>query len=372
MKKTRVMSLAAGVCLLLAACSSDPTATTGSTTPTAQDGVVQMAEIAFTPASVTVTPGSTVTWINNDSVPHIVSFGDGGPHGSDTIDPGGTFEATFEEAGSYAYVCTLHPEMVGVVEVADADAAADADPNAASSGRTSVPAGAAPTDEAPVAVEAAAEADGVQLPGAGTPGIDIAQGEWALVPSAEEAPPGTIIFRFRNHGTVPHALRIRTPGSGGDRLEWRAEAVGPGESGLLVAALAPGTYEIDCPIEDAHGEHDQLGMEMLFTVRDGAARLVPLPGATGTGPPPSAPEASGVEVAIAAFAFEPAELRVPVGTAVTWSNTDPTPHTATGDGFNTGPLEPGTTGTVTFDTAGTFEYLCAIHPTMKGRLIVET
>ena len=82
------------------------------------------------------------------------------------------------------------------------------------------------------------------------------RGSGLSCPRPQEAPPGTITFRFQNQGTVPHALRIRTPGSGGDRLEWHAEAVGPGESGLLVADLAPGTYEIDCPVEDGHGEHD--------------------------------------------------------------------------------------------------------------------
>lgn len=210
--------------------------------------------------------------------------------------------------------------------------------------------------------------EGGQLPGAGTPGVDIAQGEWALVPSAAEAPPGTITFRFRNLGTVPHALRIRTPGSGSDRLEWRAEAVAPGESGLLVVDLAPGTYEVDCPIEDAHGEHDELGMEMLFTVREDAAQLAPLPGTISA---PSGPEGAGSAVAIAAFAFDPAELTVSVGTTVSWSNSDPTPHTVTGDGFNVGTLEPGAAGSMTFDTAGTFEYFCAIHPTMRGRVVVE-
>ena len=224
------------------------------------------------------------------------------------------------------------------------------------------------TNEIPATTgETIAEAEGGQLPGAGTPGVDIAQGEWALVPSSAEAPPGTITFRFRNLGTVPHALRIRTPGSGSERLEWRAEAVAPGESGLLVVDLAPGTYEVDCPVEDAHGEHDELGIEMLFTVREGAAQLAPLP---GTVPAPSGPEGAG-SVAIAAFAFDPAELTVPVGTTVSWSNSDPTPHTVTGDGFNVGTLEPGAAGSMTFDTAGTFDYFCAIHPTMRGRVVVE-
>lgn len=205
----------------------------------------------------------------------------------------------------------------------------------------------------------------VLLPGAGIPGVDITLGEWALVPSVTEAPPGQITFRFRNLGTVSHALRIRTAGSGRDRLEWRAEAIGPGETGLLVADLAPGTYEIDCPIEDAHGEHDQLGMEISFTVHDGAAELAPLPEAT-----PQL-EASDAAVAIAAFAFDPAALRVSVGTTVTWTNNDPTTHTVTGEDFDTGALEPSATGALTFDTTGTFDYFCAIHPSMQGRVVVE-
>lgn len=132
-----------------------------------------------------------------------------------------------------------------------------------------------PGDDAGVADDGAPADDdatdpaGSPLPGAGVPGVDVVLGEWALVTSTEVAAPGTIAFRFRNLGTVPHALRIRTPGSGGDRLEWRSETVGPGESGLLVADLAAGTYEIDCPVEDGHGEHDELGMEMRFTVRGG-------------------------------------------------------------------------------------------------------
>lgn len=207
---------------------------------------------------------------------------------------------------------------------------------------------------------------GLPLPGTGIPGVDITLGEWALVPSVVEARPGTIAFRFRNHGTVSHALRIRTSGSGRDRLEWRADAIGPGEAGLLVADLAPGIYDIDCPIEDAHGEHDQLGMEMSFTVHEGAADLAPLPGATESGL-----DSSDSAVAIAAFAFDPTDLRVPVGTKVTWTNNDPTPHTVTGDEFDTGPLEPGSTDTVMFETAGTFDYFCAIHPTMQGRVVVE-
>ncbi|HUG83907.1 MAG TPA: hypothetical protein VMM13_05045, partial [Euzebya sp.] len=132
------------------------------------------------------------------------------------------------------------------------------------------------TDDDEAAGDQRAVLAGAPLPGAETPGVDIVMGEWALVPSVTEAPPGTTTFRFRNMGTVPHALRIRTSGSGRDRLEWRSEIVRPDQAGLLVADLAPGTYEVDCPVEDGHGEHDQLGMEIRFTIADGAAELAPL------------------------------------------------------------------------------------------------
>jgi hypothetical protein len=56
---------------------------------------------------------------------------------------------------------------------------------------------------------------------------------------------------------------------------------------------------------------------------------------------------------------------------VTWSNEDPTPHTATGGAFDTGNLGTGASATVTFDTAGTFDYVCTIHPQMAGTVVVE-
>ena len=73
--------------------------------------------VAFEPAEVTIGVGETVTWTNNDSVPHDVtadSFSSGEPGG---MAPGDTFEHTFEEAGTFDYTCTVHPGMDGTVVV---------------------------------------------------------------------------------------------------------------------------------------------------------------------------------------------------------------------------------------------------------------
>ena len=78
---------------------------------------VTMKGIAFNPATVTVKAGDTVTWTNEDSVGHDVTgddFNSGDPGG---LANGDTFEHTFDEAGTFKYVCTVHPGMEGTVEV---------------------------------------------------------------------------------------------------------------------------------------------------------------------------------------------------------------------------------------------------------------
>ena len=76
-------------------------------------------------------------------------------------------------------------------------------------------------------------------------------------------------------------------------------------------------------------------------------------------------------VTIAGFAFSPQTITIDVGDSVTWTNNDDVDHTATGSGFDTSTITSGGgTATVTFDTAGTFAYACAIHPSMTGTVVV--
>ncbi|GAA4292430.1 cupredoxin family copper-binding protein [Mycobacterium paraffinicum] len=86
---------------------------------------------------------------------------------------------------------------------------------------------------------------------------------------------------------------------------------------------------------------------------------------------PAAP-VSGNQVNIDGFAFAPATLTVPVGTTVTWTNRDEEPHTvAASDGsFHSPGMGTGATFTHTFSDAGTFDYVCSIHPMMRGSVVV--
>ena len=87
----------------------------GGSTPVATDSVA-IKNFAFSPASVTVTAGSTVVWTNDDSIQHDITF-DGGGIASSALNHNDTFSHTFPAAGTYHYICSIHPFMHGTVIV---------------------------------------------------------------------------------------------------------------------------------------------------------------------------------------------------------------------------------------------------------------
>jgi plastocyanin len=92
------------------------TTTDVSTTVAAEGAQVVMRSLAFDPGTVTITAGETVTWTNEDSTNHTVTA-DEGQFESGDLGSGETFSLTFNEAGSYAYHCSIHPSMKGTVVV---------------------------------------------------------------------------------------------------------------------------------------------------------------------------------------------------------------------------------------------------------------
>lgn len=75
---------------------------------------VVIENFAFSPATLTVPVGTTVTWTNQDGSNHFVKFSDAG---SDRLKKGATYTRTFSAAGSYTYECSIHPSMTGTIVV---------------------------------------------------------------------------------------------------------------------------------------------------------------------------------------------------------------------------------------------------------------
>jgi plastocyanin len=111
----------------------------------------------------------------------------------------------------------------------------------------------------------------------------------------------------------------------------------------------------------------------------------------GCGPPPApvpptspdptaraesaAQEAEAARVVIDNFAFAPREITVAAGTRVTWVNRDDSPHTVTSTArpkaFDSGAMDTDDTFAFVFAAPGTYEYFCAVHPGMTGKVIVK-
>jgi plastocyanin len=135
----------------------------------------------------------------------------------------------------------------------------------------------------------------------------------------------------------------------------------------------PGIYQYFCEL---HGAAGKQGMSGVIIVGDGATSSQATPAATAPAATAAPAEAA---VSMVDFNFEPAEIRVKVGTSVVWSNDGAKSHSAHAvDGsFDTGLFAPGETRRVTFANAGTFAYYCELHGSpdgangMVGTVIVE-
>lgn len=86
-------------------------------------------------------------------------------------------------------------------------------------------------------------------------------------------------------------------------------------------------------------------------------------------------EGSGkvVAVAIRGFKFVPAEVNIKAGETVVWTNEDSAPHTVeSSDGtLKSDELSKGDTYSYTFAKSGKYDYICGIHPSMKGAVTVQ-
>lgn len=76
-------------------------------------------------------------------------------------------------------------------------------------------------------------------------------------------------------------------------------------------------------------------------------------------------------ISIKNFFFNPAELTITKGSEISFINNDSTTHTVTFSDFQNDNLKPGASYKHIFDSTGTFDFHCNIHPQMKGKIIVQ-
>ncbi len=93
-----------------------PAPTVGPTPTMVQTTSVTIKDFEFTPASITVSVGATVTWTNDGPSTHTVTADDGS-FNSGNLDKGKTFSHTFNTAGTFGYHCSIHPFMTATVVV---------------------------------------------------------------------------------------------------------------------------------------------------------------------------------------------------------------------------------------------------------------
>src|SRR5262249_42035785 len=80
---------------------------------------VNMGDFFFSPPTISIHVGDTVTWRNSGQAPHTATADDGS-FDTGTINSGGSGSHTFNSAGSFSYICTIHPNMHGTVRVLSA------------------------------------------------------------------------------------------------------------------------------------------------------------------------------------------------------------------------------------------------------------
>jgi plastocyanin len=85
------------------------------TTSSVSANTINITNFAFDPDSITVNLGSTVRWVNRDSVPHRILFADGAD--SKILAPSQSWSRKFDGTGTFDYACTIHPAMQGTVIV---------------------------------------------------------------------------------------------------------------------------------------------------------------------------------------------------------------------------------------------------------------
>jgi plastocyanin len=109
----RTLAAAAGTALLAVA-----TGAIAQQVAAARSAEISIENFSFTPTTLTVAPGTSVTWVNNDEEPHnVVNVGGQSRLFKSVLDGGDKYTFVFDKAGTYKYICSVHPHMEGTIVV---------------------------------------------------------------------------------------------------------------------------------------------------------------------------------------------------------------------------------------------------------------
>lgn len=290
--------------------------------PPPVDSDVVIADFSFSPSIIEVPVGTTVEWANQGSALHTVTARDGS-FDSGLMGTGKTFAHRFDQAGTFLYICSLHPEMTGTVMVPGVD------------GETP------PPEPATTTTPAVPESGDVEI-------IDFGYSPRSLTVAV-----GATV-RWVNTGAAPHTVTANDGSfdSGflntGDRFAHRFST--------------PGTFQYFCSL------HPQMTATVVVPSSSGA--ILPPAETASMAPVAAKPE----EIKMLDFSFSPDEVAVAAGTKVTWVNAGSALHTVTArdQSFDSGFKAAGERFAFTFDTPGTYDYFCVIHPQMTGSIAVAS
>lgn len=310
-------------------------------------------DACFVPSTVTVVAGDTVMWSNSDTAAHTVTAGtiaaQTGMFDSGLFLPGDTFEFTFDDPGEYDYVCIVHPWMEGTVVVQDAMAAM----------------GMMDAMDSPEAMDAMDTMDGMDaMDGPDTmDAMDMmdameaeiksdAMGEMGMMDAMDkpDAMPESVVDPEPEPELEPEPKPEPEP----EPEPVPEPAPEPEPKPEPEPEPEPAPEPIPAPEPEAPTE-----MSGQATV--------------------SIPEGSGhYGCETTRSCFEPYEITVEAGSAVTWTNDDSEVHTVTSGQspipdktFTSEYLFEGDSYQVEFDEPGTYHYFCVLHPWTTGVVTVE-
>jgi plastocyanin len=308
--------------------SSTPTVAPSSApvTPPSGGAMVHIQDNSFSPATLSVPVGTTVTWMHMGSSKHTVTSAS---FDSGILSPGATFSFTFTSPGTYSYRCDLHSGMTGAIVVTGAATGTTTAP-------TPVPTPTTPPLAAPPS------------------GASVSILDNSFSPASLTVPAGTTVV-WTNRGGSKHTVTAAGTFDSG--------ILSPGASFSFTFATA-GTYGYVCEL------HGGMSGSIVVTGTATGTTPAPTPLATPTPPPPAAPPSGGAMVHIMDNSFSPATLSVPVGTTLTWMQMGSSKHTVTTGSFDSGILAAGATFRHTFTSPGTYAYRCDLHSGMTGTIVV--